>query len=269
MKKCAIFFLFFLLVSSAICQDNITSMFVDGRSWRYEHLKPDWQSTTEYQDLNDESNGYISTNYVLKVEGDAQFDGHQCKKIICDGLDGISLYAYGYEEGEKVMLYAFFNEPAFYAPFPTEQWVTLYDFSTPKDSHCQMGAFWCNDMIVSGEGMIYVDGTACRYIGLSDAKIPAWPVRYAVQGVGSSFGLYEFENTISDGSSSRFIGCYDDETCLFSADDFKSLTTGICIVETTIDYHDVYSPSGRHLSTPSKGLNIIRDKDGHIKKVIM
>ena len=204
-----------------------TSMLCDGRSWKYEYSKTDWQSLTEEQILNGDylNMERVTYSYWLRVEGDELFDGRQCKKIVYDGYNGTGLYGYGYEEDGRVMVYVLLNEPAFYAPFPTKQWVMLYDFNAAKDSHCNMGAFGSRDLIVSVEGTLKVDDTDKRYIGLSDAQHPTWPLRYAVDGIGCPSGLYEFENIITDGSSSRFVGCYDGDVCIFSAEDFKALTT--------------------------------------------
>ena len=212
------------MVASAQTQ---TSMFCDGRSWKYEHSKPDWQSLTEEQILSGDylNMERVTYSYWLRVEGDELFDGRQCKRIVYDGYNGTGLYGYGYEEDGRVMVYAILNEPAFYALFPTEQWVMLYDFNAAKDSHCDMGAFGSRDLIVSVEGTLKVSDTDKRYIGLSNAQHPTWPLLYAVDGIGCPSGLYEFENIIDDGSSSRFVGCYDGDVCIFSAEDFNALTT--------------------------------------------
>ena len=208
-------------------QDNSEHLLCDGRSWKYEHSETDWQSLTEEQIMNGDyhSLGRITNSYLLRVDGNELFDGRQCKKIIYDGFNGTGLYGYGYEEDGRVMVYALEDEPAFWAPFPTEQWVMLYDFNVAKDSHCDMGAFWHRDLIVSVEGTVKVGGTDKRFVGLSNAQHPTWPLRYVVDGIGCSSGLYEFENIINDGSSSRFVGCYDGDVCIFSAEDFKALTT--------------------------------------------
>ena len=195
------------------------SMFVDGRNWRYEHLKPYWEDVTYLP------TGYITSKYVLKVDGDTIFDGRPCKRLIWDTPEGATLYGYGYEEYGKVMLYAIINDPPFWAPFPIEQWVTLYDFTVSKGSECHMDAFF-KDKIVREEGTVENDGTVRRYIGLGDVNIPTWPIVYAVEGIGSSFGLFEFTDLIDDASSSRFIGCYDEDTCLYSAEDFTKLGSG-------------------------------------------
>ena len=203
------------------------SMLCDGRSWKYEYSEMDWESLTEEQKLNGDyqSLGRVTYDYWLRVEGDELFDGRQCKKIVYDGFNGTGLYGYGYEDNGRVMVYVLEDEPAFCAPFPSEQWVMLYDFNVAKDSHCDMGAFWIRDFIVSVEGTVKVSGTDKRFIGLSDAQHPTWPLRYAVDGIGCSFGLYEFQNIIDNGSSSRFVGCYDGDVCIFSAEDFNALTT--------------------------------------------
>ena len=197
-------------------------MFPDGRNWRYEYLKPDGLL------LDGKNESYIKCDFAFKVGDDVLFDGHQCKELLIEGMDvidGTSLYAYGYEEGGCVMLYALDNIPAFYAPFPTGQWVTLYDFNVQKDSHCQMGAFSCSDMIVREMGLIEdVYHRNHRYIGLNDVRIPTWPMRYAIEGIGSPFGLFEFENIITNGSGTRFIGCFDGDVCVFSAEDLNDLT---------------------------------------------
>ena len=208
-------------------QDDSEHLLCDGRSWKYEHSETDWQNLTEEQIMNGDyhSLGRITNSYLLRVDGNELFDGRQCKKIIYDGFKGTGLYGYGYEEDGRVMVYALEDEPAFWAPFPTEQWVMLYDFNVAKDSHCDMGAFWHRDLIVSVEGTVKVGGTDKRFVGLSNAQHPTWPLRYVVDGIGCSSGLYEFENIIDDGSSSRFVGCYDGDVCIFSAEDFKALTT--------------------------------------------
>ena len=203
------------------------SILCDGRSWKYEYSETDWESLTEEQKLNGDyqSLGRVTYNYWLRVEGNELFDGRQCKKIVYDGFNGTGLYGYGYEDDGRVMVYALKDEPAFCAQFPTEQWVMLYDFNVAKDSHCDMGAFWTRDLIVSVEGTVKVGDVDKRFIGLSDAQHPTWPLRYAVDGVGCSSGLYEFENIIDNGSSSRFVGCYDGDVCIFSAENFNALTT--------------------------------------------
>ena len=226
MKKLLSLFILMLLPMVASAQTQ-TSMFCDGRSWKYEHSKPDWQSLTEEQILSGDylNMERVTYSYWLRVEGDELFDGRQCKRIVYDGYNGTGLYGYGYEEDGRVMVYAILNEPAFYALFPTEQWVMLYDFNAAKDSHCDMGAFGSRDLIVSVEGTLKVSDTDKRYIGLSNAQHPTWPLLYAVDGIGCPSGLYEFENIIDDGSSSRFVGCYDGDVCIFSAEDFNALTT--------------------------------------------
>ena len=226
MKKLLSLFILMLLPMVASAQTQ-TSMFCDGRSWKYEHSKPDWQSLTEEQILSGDylNMERVTYSYWLRVEGDELFDGRQCKRIVYDGYNGTGLYGYGYEEDGRVMVYAILNEPAFYALFPTEQWVMLYDFNAAKDSHCDMGAFGSRDLIVSVEGTLKVSDTDKRYIGLSNAQHPTWPLLYAVDGIGCPSGLYEFENIIEDGSSSRFVGCYDGDVCIFSAEDFNALTT--------------------------------------------
>lgn len=258
MKK-ALLFLLLLISMSAVSQEKVHAIFVEGRNWRYEHLKPDGQRES------DGSEGYIKYDYVLKVGNDVLFDGHQCKEIICDFKDETSLYAYGYEEDGCVMLYALFNEPAFYAPFPTGEWVTLYDFNVQKDSHCQMGAFLCSDMIVCEVGQVEDSQHISHgYISFSDAHNPSWPKRYVVEAIGSPFGLFEFTNLIADGSGSRFIGCYDGDTCLFSAEDF-SLTMNISAIPRLVEKDVLHDLSGCKLQQkPSKGIYI---KDG--KKVLV
>lgn len=247
-------------------------MFVEGRSWRYEHLKP------SFPDTEGQPPGYSSYEFVLRVEGEDFFDGRQCKKIVCEGQHEkivcgqyeTSLYGYGYEDGDKVMLYALFNDYAFYAPFPTEQWVTLYDFGVAKDNHCQMGAFLCNDMIVSDVGTVGIEGVAHRYWVFRDAGFPTWPVWYAVEGIGSSYGLFEFDNLITDGSGSRYLGCYDGEELLFSVDDFADLTPSDVInINFEVGYKNksnYYDLQGRQLkSLPSKGVYIQNGKKVVVK----
>ncbi|MBO7466950.1 MAG: hypothetical protein J6T94_04620 [Bacteroidaceae bacterium] len=235
-------------------------MFAEGRNWRYEHLEPDNQRE------EDGKEGYVKSDFVLKVGDNVSFDGHNCREIISDGMDGRELYAYGYEENGKVMLYALIDNPAFYAPFPMEQWVTLYDFNVQKGSHCQMGAFVCNDMIVSEVGQTEDrNHESHRFLALSDARIPAWPKRYAVDGVGSSFGLFEFANLIDDGSYSRFVGCYDGESCLFSAEDFKALSTDIGTADTIMDKTIFYDLQGSPVTTPTQGIYIQNGKKVLIK----
>ena len=245
---CALFWLF-LMSMTAAGQKKEDLIFAEGRSWRYEHIMPDRNG-----------NGVEKTtqDYILKVGSDVSFDGRQCKEIISEGAEGTFLYGYGYEQDGCVMLYALFNEPAFYAPFPTEQWVKLYDFNVKEGDHCQMGAFVCTDMIVSEIGWTEdLLHSRHHYIGLSDARIPTWPTRYAVDGVGSSFGLYEFQNIIDNGSGSRFVGCYDGDKCIFSVDDFLSLSTCTGVVKAVTEVGDLYDLHGRRLATPpAKGVYI-------------
>lgn len=254
-------FLLLLLSIAAMGQNGDYFMFTDGRNWRYEYLEPDEQKQ------GGGKKGYIKYDFVLKVGDDAVFDGHQCKEILSDGIDGMSLYAYGYEEGGCVILYALASIPAFFAPFPTGQWVTLYDFNVQKDSHCQMGAFCCDNMIVNEIGLMEdANHRKRRYMSLSDAKNMAWPKRYAVEGIGSSFGLFEFTNSITDGSGSRFVGCYDDDVCIFSAEDFNSLSLGIHAVQTLMRNYAVFDLQGRRLNAkPSKGLYIQNGKKYVVK----
>lgn len=280
MKRFTFYILLSLTVMNAMGQNNFLPMLVDGRSWRYEHLIPNDENMAGEQALNDGTSKYIVHNIVLKVEGDAEFDGHQCKKIIFEGLGVNTLYAYGYEEDGKVMLYALYNEDAFdayaafEAPFPTGQWVPLYDFNVDKDSHCEMVAFKGKNMIVSKKGTHDINGVSHGYMGLSIAGYPSCPLYYAIEGIGCSYGLYEFTNLITDGSSSRFVGYYDGETCLFSVDDFKSLTTGISVTPSAMakDVNEqsvYYSLSGQQLPIPQYGINIVRMPNGETKKVVI
>lgn len=250
------FLLAALLISiSAVCQEKVHTMFVEGRNWRYEHLEPDGQRGS------DGSEGYTKYDYVLKVGGDVLFDGRQCKEVISDFKGETLLYAYGYEEDGLVMLYALFNEPAFYAPFPTGQWVTLYDFNVQKDSHCQMGAFLCSDMIACEVGQVEDSQHISHgYISFSDARQPSWPKRYAVEAIGSPFGLFEFTNLITDGSNSRFVGCYDGDICLFSAKDL-SLSMNLSAICPIVEHKDVFDLSGRKLErVPQRGIYIKNGK---------
>lgn len=280
MRRFTFFILLSLTVLNAMGQNDFLPMLVDGHSWRYEHLTPNNENMAREQTLNSESTKYAVQNFMLKVEGDAEFDGNQCKKIIFEGPDVNLLYAYGYEEDGKVMLYALSYDStpdalfAFYAPFPTGQWVTLYDFNADKDSHCEMAAFKGREMIVSEKGTHDVNGVSHDYIGLRIASYPSWPLYYALEGIGSSFGLYEFTNLITDGSGSRFVGYYDGETCLFSINDFNSLATGISITPSatkkdTNRQSIYYSISGLQLPALQRGINIVRMTDGKTKKVVI
>ena len=251
---------------SGVAQDNTLSMLVDGRNWRYEHLEPDGNG----RPIDGAGEGYITYQYVLKVDGDTIFDGRPCKKINWDGPKDIywevsevtTPYAYGYEEDGKVMLYALYTLYAFYPAFPEKQWVTLYDFNVQKDGLCNMAAFWRKGMIVREDGMVDKDGTVRRYIGLGYDN-SSTSIVYAVEGIGSSFGLFEFINLITDGSNSRFIGCYDGETCLYSADDFNSLSTDIRSIQAAkrSQPSGMYNLQGQQLSkTPQHGLYIQNGK---------
>ena len=252
MKKNVCLFLLLLFSVAALGQNGDYFMFADGRNWRYEYLKLDEQAQSGG------SEDYIKYDFVLKVGDNVLFDGHQCKEILSDGMDGTSLYAYGYEEGGCVMLFAIASIPAFFAPFPTSQWVTLYDFNVQKDCHCHMGAFCCDDMIVNEMGLMEdANHKKRRYISLNDAKIPAWPKRYAVEGIGSSFGLFEFTNSITDGSASRFVGCYDGDVCIFSAEDFNTLSMSISVVQMVTGNNEVHDLQGRRIQgKPQKGVYI-------------
>ena len=268
MKKICILSLFLLLFLSAQSQEY--SMLCNGRCWKYEYRELDWQSLTQEQIMNgDYGNlGLVTYGYELRVESSELFDGRQCKRIIYDGFNGTGLYGYGYEEDGLVMVYALTSEPAFYAPFPTEQWVMLYDFNASKDSHCYMAAFECRDLIVSMEDSVKVGEAYRHFIGLSDARFKTEPLRFAVDGIGCASGLYEFDNIITNGSSSRFLGCYDGEACVFSAEDFKTLTTPTCIGETR--HHDdaattVYDLQGRRLTDKSHKGVYIKDRRKYVK----
>ena len=254
------------VIPSGVAQDNTLSMFVDGRNWRYEHLEPDGNG----RPIDGAGEGYITYQYVLKVDGDTIFDGRPCKKINWDGPKDIywevsevtTPYAYGYEEDGKVMLYALYTLYAFYPAFPEKQWVTLYDFNVQKDGLCNMAAFWRKGMIVREDGMVDKDGTVRRYIGLGYDN-SSTSIVYAVEGIGSSFGLFEFINLITDGSNSRFIGCYDGETCLYSADDFNSLSTDIRSIQAAkrSQPSGIFNLQGQQLSkTPQHGLYIQNGK---------
>ena len=246
MRKICLFLL--MLLPIAAMGDSAFTMFVEGRSWRYEYYKP-------RGGLNE---GYDVYSFELKVGKEVLFGDYQCKEILANGMEGSSLYAYGYENEGRVMIYALISIPAFCASFPTEQWVKLYDFNVKEGDHCQMGAFVCTDMIVSEIGWTEdLLHSRHQYIGLSDARIPTWPTRYAVDGVGSSYGLYEFQNIIDNGSGSRFVGCYDGDKCIFSADDFLSLSTCTGVVKAVTEVGDLYDLHGRRLATPpAKGVYI-------------
>ena len=228
-------------------QDFQNRMFVEGRSWKYEYRVPDYEHMTEEQ-MQNGTYGWLSQEYVLRVEGDTVADGRSCHKIMASGPWGKYLYAIGYDEGDRVMLCAQREEPAFWAPFPQNQWVMLYDFGVSKASTSSMKAFVKDNVTVTGEGSVWVAGNSCRYLILERAQDKSW-VNYAVEGVGCSKGLFEFENIITNGSSSTFVGCYDGKNCIFTSKDFEKLSTKSSVVNSLkmSENHNVFDLQGRQL----------------------
>ena len=238
-------------------QDAHSRMFKEGRSWKFEYLVPDDEHMTEEQHLSG-TYDWLHYDYVLYVAGDTVADGRSCRKIMSGGFRGTCLYALGSEENGRVEICLKEEEPAFYAPFPIGEWVTLYDFGATKGDHSQMAAFPGGDVTVVGEGVVQAGDAPCRFLALSRTDWPSWQ-SYAVEGIGCPNGLYTFENIITNGSSSSFVGCYDGETCIFSHEDFDKLTTVVSSVaelRISID-NPVYDLQGRRLASPPvKGIYI-------------
>lgn len=214
--------LLLLLPMMLMAQNTPSRMFVDGRSWKYSYHVPDDGYITDEQAYSG-THDWLHYDYELYVDGDSVVDGRPCRKIMAKGFSGTCLYALGAEEDGRVELRLEEFEPAFYAPFALKEWVTLYDFGANKGDQCHMAAYIGGEVTVEDEGVAQTGGTSHRFMVLGRPGDAQWR-SYAVEGIGCPLGLYMFENIISNGSASSFVGCFDNGSCIFSKEDFDNLT---------------------------------------------
>lgn len=227
-----------MFISLAVnAEDKGKKVLKDGRTWNY----IEYYSSGEKKDT-------IYSSYTL--EGPIEFGGKTCYTF-SGGSDPMNLVkSYFYEEDNCVYSYS--------SNYLTGEktWHKELDFNMTLDM----------DDILSVD-TILVGNQLCRRINLG------WDIW--VEGIGGRrLGIVTDWGVPVPGSyrGSRVISVYDGDKCIFIEEDFRkpAYTTDIKKVKNNV-FQDksIYNFQGRCLTSPQKGICIIRQGNGSTKKVIV
>ena len=232
-KKISRWFLLLLLLPiSTSAQNGYLPLLQEGRTWRYEYRTIDWGNTTEEMAQKGDYT-YNTEEYAWYVGGDTVVDGRSCKKIyyVFGDKKGAHLWACAEENERKVLVRLEDSDdvvlPAFTTRLPAGEWTLLHDFSAGVDNYVECGALPYGTWTVKDDGLASLHGVSRRCLMLANAN-QSMP-DYEVEGIGTSHGLFYFENIINNGSATVYIGCYDGSDCLVTASDFFDIKIGVAL----------------------------------------
>jgi hypothetical protein len=188
--------------------------------------------------------GHDDPAYTLIVHGDTVVNEKSCKKIYQDTNTTPNFIVYE-EDG---VIYAYSPEEKTFVP--------RMDFTLNKGDEITEGY---SKHTVVDKDTVSVNGVKrCRITispGIGNDKICYW-----VEGIGASCEVwynqideYDLERPIA--GFLYMVACYDDDTLLFSRDDFSTLSSGIrgVTANPSSDTSPIYDTSGRAVSHPQKG----------------
>lgn len=255
-----------LFVVSITTKANASStMLMEGREWIYKELMPDYESMTEEQIKNGEV-PYSTTFHSLLVGRTISFKGKECHEILHRIDDTEILFGYAYEEGGKVFFFAIyvddvegFSQPISYIK---NQWQLLYNFNATLGMSSEMVWLWSGFSLVDKDIINVKNRQYTRQTWKSGDN----GISHIVEGIGSETGFLYIENITTNGASTQFVECRDNNVCIFSNKDFNESSATESVRST------IYSPYrrylfdlwGRRVSSPKKGIYI---RDG--QKVVV
>ena len=237
-KICLFFFgwltPYFVLTANG--QETYKPMLKDGRVWNCMEVH-----------LNEEKNDTVIREY--RIEGTSEIDGHICYNLCLEN----KLVGRYYEEGSKVFR------------LTDSGWELLFDFSlsagdaTPRVEGVTLTVDEVKTVVIKGvpRRCLYY-----RFTTVGDAKL-CW-----IEGIGSSwFGPTYYYIVIGSLLSQKLLSVYDDDVCIFEANDFfKNGTTGIFSSLGEMEDGGVFDLVGHRLTgKPVRGIYIQNGKKFVVK----
>lgn len=176
--------------------EEYSPMICEGRSWYY--YAQDIASGKEFY-------------FYLTVAGDTIVGDRACKKIVYNSTDTTYFYGAAYEKDEQVRIgipYSGSTEPC---------WYQLYDFQIDVGEQAFGIGPWVKEI-----DNVSVNGTEYRRLYLGEEQASTTNRYIWVEGIGSQWGLVNPTGKIATGYvTDRFLRCYQDGECIFTAEDFN------------------------------------------------
>ena len=215
---------------------------------------------------------FQTAQYSLRINGDTIIDGITYKKIYKENeiIDKILVQtdpADAIQSMEK-NLHLEKNVTTLYPEFMREEGKTvygrwkdwsnqefiLYDFSVAEGEKLS-NKFPLGEVLINSISTITAHGQSfrCFHLGPNYGYEPLW-----VEGIGHPGGPFlSADAMMNDGKSYTLLSCYEDGTCIFTADDFKLANTIKSIQSDVRHAFKIYDLQGRRLSKePAHGVYI-------------
>jgi len=209
------------------------------------------------------------TQYSLRINGDTIIDGITYKKVYKESeIIDKELIRTNPSEAIQSMeknVHQEKNVTALYPEFMREEGKTvygrwknqefiLYDFSVAEGEKLS-NKFPLGEVLINGISTITAHGQSfrCFHLGPNDGYGLLW-----VEGVGHPGGPFlSVLRMMNDGKFYTLLSCYEDGTCIFTADDFKTANSIKSIQSDVRQAFKIYDLQGRRLSKePAHGVYI-------------
>ena len=255
---------------TSIAQNSICPMVVEGRTWNVVYLNPAEDPKTAstpnyYKDIHGHWGTGTPNKFVL--QGDTVINGMTYKKLYIDGelVSGL--------REDDACVYACYRGDS------SEQ--LIFDFSLQLDGIFTDEVNDRNQMQVKQVSEVVINGKSLRFMEMwgyrEELKTIDGLVDYWIEGIGCMNGPnFPFWWTATNGKECLLLSCYDGDECIFNIDNFKNIFTSVRDIHesgqgcSNSSYEQIYSLHGHRLTAKSlKGISIIRQNNGTLKKVIV
>lgn len=212
-----------------------------------------------------------TTQYSLRICGDTIIDNKTYKKVYLEKevvdkelVQTIPIEAMQnmersvHLEKNSTTLYPEFlreeNKMVYARRANTNQEFVLYDFSVAEGEKVS-SMFPLGEVVVNHISTIVVQEQIfrCFHLSANSGYEPLW-----VEGIGHPGGPFHSANAkVNDGKIYTLLSCYEDNTCIFTADDFKiASSVSSAKVDVLQTSSKVFDLQGRLTGKPTKGVYI-------------
>lgn len=241
-----------LLPLVAFARDAYKPFLKEGKRWNYE-----LEHVNVWEDM------HTTENVSFIIEGDMEIGGKTYKKMYYATsdetfatLENKTFYRALREEGRQVYMYD-----------ETLGDVLLFDFGMQPGESYVIGESSCLELTSSRQMTFHGrELTVMLYQLKEDAGSES-----IVESVGCRNGwdiLEEFTPVATDGiyDTKRFLSCYEDGGCIFTASDFQQITTDIIQPRYSVEDKNQYDLLGRPVTPHDKGTIYIQNGKKYVRK---
>lgn len=241
-----------LLPLVAFAQDAYKPFLKEGKRWNYE-----LEHVNVWEDM------HTTENVSFIIEGDMEIGGKTYKKMYYATsdetfatLEDKTFYRALREEGRQVYMYD-----------ETLGDVLLFDFGMQPGESYVIGESSCLELTSSRQMTFHGRELTVMLYQLKEGA----GSESIVESVGCRNGwdiLEEFTPVATDGiyDTKRFLSCYEDGGCIFTASDFQQITTDIIQPRYSVEDKNQYDLLGRPVTPHDKGTIYIQNGKKYVRK---